>query len=75
MNHLIMIDNKLSEIMGRKRIRIADLRRKTGLSQNAILNLYHNKTKSVTYETMNKICWALEISVGELFEYIPDENS
>lgn len=68
----IMIINKLSEILGRKRIRMSELQKMTGLSQTAIINLYYDKTKSVSFETINKICNALEISVGELFEHIPD---
>lgn len=67
-----MINNKLSEILGRKRIRMSELQRMTGLSQTAIINLYYNKTKSVSFDTMNKICNALECSIQELFEHIPD---
>lgn len=67
-----MINNKLSEILGRKRIRMAELQKLTGLSQTAIINLYYNKTKSVSFETMNKLCNALECNTQELFEYIPD---
>ena len=67
-----MINNRLSEIMGKKRIRMSELSRLTGLSVTAIFALYHNKTKSVSFDTMNKICNALEISIAELFEHIPD---
>ena len=67
-----MINNKLSEILGRKRIRMSELQKMTGLSQTAIINLYYNKTKSVSFETMNKICNALECNTQELFEFIQD---
>ncbi len=67
-----MIVNKLSEIMGRKRIRICELQRITGLSRNAITGVYYDKRGGITYEVMDKICDALEISVGELFEHIPN---
>lgn len=67
-----MINNKLSEILGRKRIRMSELQKMTGLSQTAIINLYYNKTKSVNFETMNKICNALECTTQELFEHLPD---
>lgn len=67
-----MINNKLSEILGRKRIRMSELQKMTGLSQTAIINLYYNKTKSVSFETMDKICNALECNTQELFEHIPD---
>ena len=67
-----MINNKLSEILGRKRIRMSELQKMTGLSQTAVINLYYNKTKSVNFETINKICNALECNTQELFEHIPD---
>lgn len=67
-----MIINKLSEIMGRKRMRICELQRITGLSRNAITGVYYDKRGGITYEVIDKICNALEISVGELFEHIPD---
>lgn len=67
-----MINNKLSEILGRKRIRMSELQKLTGLSQTAIINLYYNKTKSVSFETMNKLCNALECNTQELFEHTPD---
>lgn len=67
-----MIKNNLSKIMGEKRIRIAELSRLTGISQQAIIALYYEKTKSVQFDTIDKICDALEISVGELFEHLPN---
>ncbi len=67
-----MINNKLSELLGRKRIRMSELQKMTGLSQAAIINLYYNKTKSVSFETINKICNALECNTQELFEHVPD---
>jgi putative transcriptional regulator len=72
LNLLIMIKNNLSKIMGEKRIRIVELHRMTGLSQPTIINLYYEKNKNVSLETLNKICNALEVSIGELFEHIPD---
>jgi len=69
-----MINNKLSEILGRKRIRMSELQKMTGLSQTAIINLYYSKTKSVSFDTMNKICNALECNTQELFEHILDSQ-
>ena len=64
-----MIKNKLSEIMGRKRINIAELARLTGLSRITITGIYKNTSKQVALETLNKICWALECNVQDIFEY------
>ncbi len=67
-----MLKNNLSRIMGEKRIRIAELSRLSGISQQAIIALYYEKTKSVKFKTIENLCGALEISVGELFEHVPD---
>lgn len=49
-----------------------ELQKMTEFSQTAIINLYYNKTKSASFETINKICNALECNTQELFEFIPD---
>jgi putative transcriptional regulator len=60
--------------MGEKRINMRELHRITGLSTNTIFKLYHNKTSNISFATLAKLCEALECSVGELFEYIPDKS-
>jgi putative transcriptional regulator len=67
-----MIKNNLSKIMGEKRINMVKLSELTGLSRNAIFHLYHDKTSQITFDTINKICTALQCNTQELFEYIPD---
>lgn len=67
-----MIVNKLSEILGRKRLKPGEVARISGLSKTAIHKIYYDKTKGIDFETMNKLCFALDVTVGELFEYVPD---
>ena len=62
----------LSTLMGQKRLNIQDINDKTGLARNTISALYHDKAKRIDYETINKLCEALECSSSELIEYIPD---
>lgn len=67
-----MIKNRLSIILGEQRIRISELARMTGISQNALNKIYHNKTKGIDFDTLNKICNALGRNTQEIFEYFPD---
>lgn len=67
-----MINNKLSEILGKKRIRMSELQKMTGLSHTTIINIYYDRSKNISFDTINKLCTALDCSIGELFEYIPD---
>lgn len=67
-----MIKNNLSMLMGIKRMKMSELSRVTKLDYRTIFNLYHNKTKGIDFDTLNKICWALECNAHELFEYVSD---
>ncbi len=67
-----MIKNNLPRLMGEKRLKLIDLKRLSGLSDNTIRRIYYDTADSVSYNAINQICKVLDCSVGELFEYIPD---
>lgn len=69
-----MIKNKLSEIMGRKRINKAELSRHTGISYSSVKNLYYDRTKGIEYETLNKLCNYLECTPNDILEFTPDKK-
>lgn len=69
-----MIENRLSELMGRKRLKISDVIEKTGLARNTVADLYHAKAKRVDIETLDKICTALECNVGDILNYTKVDN-
>ena len=67
-----MIKNKLSEMMGIRRMNMAETARIAGLSHVVVFKIYHNKTKTIELETINKLCYALNCRIQDIFEYIPD---
>ncbi len=67
-----MIKNRLSIILGEKRMKVSELSKITGISQNALNKIYHNKTHGIDFDTLNKICNALDRNSQEIFEFIPD---
>ncbi|RAI13387.1 MAG: Cro/Cl family transcriptional regulator [Candidatus Melainabacteria bacterium] len=67
-----MIKNKLSIMMGVRRINMAELARIAGLSHVAVFRIYHNKTKTIELETINKLCYALDCKIQDIFEYVPE---
>ncbi len=69
-----MIKNKLSEILGKKRINKAELSRLSGVSYSSVKKIYYNKTKGIEFETLNKLCNFLECTPNDLFEFTPDED-
>ena len=67
-----MIKNRLSIILGEQRMRVSELSNLTGISQNALNKIYHNKTKGIDFDTLNKLCNALQRNSQEIFEFMPD---
>jgi len=60
-------------LMGIKRVKMSELSKMADLDYKTIANLYHDKTKGIDFDTLNKICWALECNAHDLLEYTPDE--
>lgn len=58
--------------MGKKRMNMAEVGRMANLSHITVFKIYHDKTKTVELETVNKLCFALNCQIQDLFEYIPD---
>ena len=67
-----MIKNKLSMMMGIRRTNMAEVARIAGLSHATVFRLYHEKTSTIELETINKLCYALDCRIQDIFEYIPD---
>ena len=68
-----MIVCKLSEILGRKRLKLINVIRDTGVTRPTLTNLYYGKSKGVNFDTVNALCEYLNVSVGELFEFRKEE--
>lgn len=69
-----MIKVHLSRIMGEKKLKIADVARMTGLHRNGIAKIYYDETDGIKWETLDRLCKALGCTVGDLIEYVPDEE-
>lgn len=67
-----MIINHLSEIMGRKRLKVNGVAAATGLAINTVSGLYHDKVKRVDLETLDKLCDFLEVGIAEILEHKAD---
>lgn len=65
-----MIINRLSEVMGRERLKISDVINRTGLARNTVADLYHGRTKRVDLDTLDKLCTALSCTTDELFQHV-----
>lgn len=67
-----MIRNKLSEILGRRRMSIAELTRKAGISYPTAHNFYADLTRRYDADVIERLCAALDCQPGDLLEYVPE---
>lgn len=67
-----MIRCNLSTIMGARKLKIADVARKTGLNRSTVTRLYYESAERVELDAVDRLCAALDCDVGDLFDYIPD---
>ncbi len=56
-------------------MKMAELSRTTGISKNALSDVYYEQVKAIRFDTLEKICAALQCTVGELIEYQPDNKT
>lgn len=68
----MMIQCRLSTLMGQNRYSIQDVHELTGLSRNTISNLYNDKATRVDYDTVGKLCKLFKCNVEKLFIFIED---
>src|SRR5688500_10730976 len=67
-----MIRIHLSRLLGERRMKIAELSRHTGISQHALLKLYHEKAEMIRLDTLERICKALGCQISDLVEYVKE---
>lgn len=67
-----MITNKLSEIAGRKRIKMSEISRMTGIGYSTVQRLYNNEVGRIEFDVLNKLCNFLECTPNDLLEFKPD---
>lgn len=70
-----MIRIHLSRLMGENKEKIADLLRTTGLSRNTVASLYRETSVRIDLDTLSAICRHYQCNVGDLLEYVSDEEA
>ncbi|MEM6339852.1 MAG: helix-turn-helix transcriptional regulator [Pseudomonadota bacterium] len=64
----------LDVMMARRKIRGKDLADIVGITEQNLSLLKSGKVKGVRFETLEKICAALDCAPGDLLEYQPGED-
>ncbi|MES2472034.1 MAG: helix-turn-helix transcriptional regulator [Pseudomonadota bacterium] len=67
-----MIVMQLDVMLARRKMRSKELAERIGMTEANMSLLKSGKVKGVRFETLDKICAALECQPGDLLEYRPD---
>ena len=65
--------NKLWKLLVDKKMSKADLCKAAGIAPNTMTRL--RRDEEVTLTVLNKICKTLEVDIGDIMEFIPENNS
>lgn len=66
-----MIRCHLSLLMGRDKLRISDVAKRTGLNRSTVTALYNETATRVDLPAVERLCSLFQCQVGELFEIVP----
>lgn len=64
--------NKLWKLLVDKKMSKADLRKAAGVAPNTMTRLRRNK--EVTSTVLHKICATLDVDIGDIMEFLPEES-
>ena len=67
-----MIKNHLSRILGERRWTQTKLAAMTGIRKSTISDLYNEMAERISFDQLDRICEALDCTLPELLEYIPN---
>lgn len=64
-----MILSNLSTILGKKKLKIADLVKNTSVTRPTLTALYYNTGKGINFDTLEALCKYLNVTPGDLLSY------
>ena len=67
-----MIRCHLATLMDRRKLRIAEVARLTGLNRSTVSALYHDRATRVELPALERLCELLDCGVGQLLERLED---
>ena len=70
-----MIISNLAVLLAERKLKVADLVRSTGLNKSTLHKLYNDESVRIDFETIDKICIALDVEVGDLLVFKKIDNN
>lgn len=69
----MIVKNNLRILMAKEKMTIRDVHKATGLSEITISKLYNEKSTTIAFNTIMKLCTLFEVEVSELL-YLDEEG-
>ena len=69
-----MIVINLDVVMAKRKMSLNQLSEKVGITLANLSILKNNKAKAIRFSTLDAICRALDCQVGDIMEFVPDEE-
>ena len=70
-----MIISYLAVLLAERKLQVADLVRSTGINKSTLHKLYNDESVRIDFETIDKICIALDVEVGDLLIFKKIDNN
>jgi DNA-binding Xre family transcriptional regulator len=64
--------NKLWKLLIDKKISTSELRKNVGIAPNTLTRL--RKDEEVSLSVLNRICSSLNVDIGDVMEFLPDDQ-
>lgn len=68
-----MIEIHLDVMMAKRKMSLNELSEKVGITLANLSILKNNKAKAIRFSTLEAICQALDCSISDIMEYVPDK--
>ncbi|MEM6944621.1 MAG: helix-turn-helix transcriptional regulator [Pseudomonadota bacterium] len=65
---------RLDVVLAQRKMRSRELAETVGIAEQTVSSLKSGKVRGIRFETLEKICAALDCQPGELMEYVPGNN-
>jgi putative transcriptional regulator len=66
--------NRLSRLVGERRVTVKEVAERTGLSYKVVLDLYHDRSTRLDVATLGKLCDYFLVGPSEIFEWRPPDE-
>ena len=66
---------RLARLLGERKLRAAELSRRTGINKNTVSALWNERSSRIGFDTLERLCRELDCQVGDILEYTSEKDS